>query len=78
MTKYQILKSFEKVLMSIEDIIGSGETTNIQLDTLGKHLFGSNKYVGTFSSDDFPKTNIKRGQCFTMNNKIHDLGENIL
>ena len=59
MSKYQILKSYEKILMSIEDIIGSGETTNIQLDTLGKHLFGSNKYVGTFSSDAFPKQTLK-------------------
>ena len=68
MSKYQILKSYEKILMLIEDISGSDETTNIQLDILGKHLFGSNKYVGTFSSDDFSK-NIKRGQCFIMNNK---------
>ena len=36
MTKYQILRKYEDTLMRIEDIIGSKETTNIQLLDIGK------------------------------------------
>ena len=65
MSKYKILKEYEQVLMMIEDIIGSGTTDNEQLTKLGIYLFGSD-YIGTFSSDEFPK-NIKDGQCFILN-----------
>ena len=39
-SKYNILKSYEKILMMVEDILGDKETDNIQLYNLGKHLFG--------------------------------------
>ena len=65
MSKYKIVKEYEHVLMMIEDIIGSGTTDNEQLTKLGIYLFGSD-YIGTFSSDEFPK-NIKDGQCFILN-----------
>ena len=35
MSKYQILKDYEQVLMDVEDVLGSGVTTNDQLDKLG-------------------------------------------
>ena len=53
MSKYNILKEYEQVLMRVEDILGAGVTSNTQLDKLGNHLFG-NQYLGTFSSDQFP------------------------
>ena len=65
--KYDILKSYEINLMYIMDIIGSSTTNNIQLDSIGKYLLGKN-YLGTFSSDKFPK-NIKNENCFILNNK---------
>ena len=78
MSKYTILTFYENVLMYIEDLLGSGQTDNIQLDKLGFYLFGKNKYLGTFSSDEFPK-NIKRGQCFIINNKSsRSLGEHFI
>ena len=54
MSKYQILKDYEQVLMDVEDVLGSGVTTNDQLDKLGYSIF-KNDYLGTFSSDKMPK-----------------------
>ena len=65
MSKYQILKQYEQVLMDIEDILGSGVTTNDQLDKLGYSIF-KNDYLGTYSSDKMP-TRIKDNQCFILN-----------
>ena len=65
MTKYQILKDYESVLRDVEDILGSGVTTNDQLDKLGYSIF-KNDYLGTFSSDKMPKY-IKNNQCFILN-----------
>jgi len=65
MSKYRILKDYSQILMRIEDILGDGVTTNTQLNKLGYHLFG-NKYLGTLSSDQFPKY-IREGQCFILN-----------
>ena len=65
MSKYEILKEYEQVLMKIEDILGSGITSNLQVDRLGFQLFDTD-YLGTFSSDEFPKY-IKIGQCFILN-----------
>lgn len=67
MNKYPILKQYNENLMYIEDLLGSGITNNIQLDKLGNYLFGK-AYLGTFSSDYFPR-HIKNDQCFIMNNK---------
>ena len=67
MSKYQILKEYNINLMNVMNILGSGVTNNIQLDKLGKYLFGK-LFLGTFSSDFFPK-HIKNGNCFIMNNK---------
>ena len=54
MTKFQIPKEYETDLINIMNLIGSGVTNNIQLDKLGSILFGK-QYLGTFSSDQFPK-----------------------
>ena len=67
MSKYQILKEYETNLMNIMNLLGSGITDNIQLDKLGSLLFGK-QYLGTFSSDQFPKY-IKNEKCFILNNK---------
>ena len=64
-SKYAILKFYEKSLMYIEDTIGDKATNNVQLDKLGYSLFGSD-YLGTFSSDNFPKY-ILDGKCFILN-----------
>ena len=65
MTKYKILKDYESVLRDVEDVLGSGVTTNDQLDNLGYRIF-KNDYLGTFSSDKMPKY-IKNNQCFILN-----------
>jgi hypothetical protein len=65
MTKYEILKHYEKNLTYIENIIGNSTTTNIDLNKFGKYLFG-NKYLGTFSSNDYPKI-VKNNECFIIN-----------
>ena len=65
MTKYKILKHYESVLRDVEDVLGSGVTTNDQLDKLGYSIF-KNDYLGTFSSDKMPKY-IKNNQCFILN-----------
>ena len=67
MAKYQILKEYEQNLMHLEDILGSGITNNIQLDSLGHYLFGK-KYLGTYSSDTYPRR-LKDGEMFIVNNK---------
>lgn len=65
MSKYKILKDYEQVLMHIEDILGSGVTTDEKLTKLGKSLFG-NDYLGTFPADKMPKY-IRENQCFILN-----------
>ena len=65
MSKYKILKDYEQVLMDVEDVLGSGVTTNDQLDKLGYSIF-KNDYLGTFSSDKMP-ARIKDNQCFILN-----------
>ena len=51
--------------MHVEDSIGSRVTNNLQLTKLGKEIFGSD-YLGTFSSDQFPKY-IRENTCFILN-----------
>ena len=65
MSKYKILKEYEQVLMTLENIIGSGSTDNEQLDKLGSYIFGKD-YLGTLCSDQMPKY-IKNDQCFILN-----------
>ena len=51
--KYKILKEYEITLMHIIDLLGDGETNNLQLNKLGKlgkHLFGD-RFIGVFTSD---------------------------
>ena len=67
MTTYRILKEYDETLMLIEDMIGSNGSSNFQLDKLGENIFGP-YYLGTYSSDHFPKY-IHNEQCFIMNNK---------
>ena len=65
MSKYQILKDYEHVLMTVEDILSNGITDNIQLTKLAYSIIG-NDYLGTYSSDKMPKY-IKNNQCFILN-----------
>ena len=65
MTKYQILKQFEKSLMHIEDIVTSGETTNITLLNVGKKLFGD-RFIGVFSANEFPNY-VRNSEMFIIN-----------
>ena len=65
MSKYEVLKFYEKSLMYVQDILGDRVTNNVQLDNLCYKLFGSD-YLGTRSSEMFPKY-IKRGQVFILN-----------
>lgn len=59
------LKIYNNYLVEIERIMGKDtETTNIELDAVGKKLFGK-KYVGTFSSDRIPK--LKKNQMCIAN-----------
>ena len=69
MSKYKILEEYNKNLMYIEDSLNnSTTTTNIELNRLGKSIFGNNLFLGVFSADQFPKY-IKDGQMFIINNK---------
>ena len=72
MSKYKILREYENSLMHIEDIIGPNETTNIQLDILGKRIFGE-RFLGVFSSDTFPKY-VKQSEMFIINVDPHYKG----
>ena len=65
MSKYRKLKNYEQVLMDVEDILGSGVTTNDQLDKIGNSVF-KNDCLGTFSSDKMP-ARIKDNQCLILN-----------
>ena len=65
MTKYKILKNYESVLRDVEDVLGSGVTTDSQLTDLGYKIF-KNDYLGTFSSDKMP-LRIQDNQCFILN-----------
>ena len=51
--------------MYVEDVLGSGVTTNGHLDKIGYSVF-KNDYLGTFSSDKMP-TRIKDNQYFILN-----------
>ena len=72
MSKFKILREYENTLMHIEDIIGSNETTNIQLDILGKRIFGE-RFIGVFSSDTFLKY-VKQSEMFIINVDPHYKG----
>jgi len=58
-------KIYNNYLEEIERFLGKdSETSNIELDSVGRKLFGK-KYVGTFSSDKIPK--LKKGQMCISN-----------
>ena len=54
MNKYKILKEFENNMILIQDILGTSATDNIQLNKIGKYLFG-NLFIGVFPSDEIPE-----------------------
>ena len=68
MSKYKILEEYNKNLMYIDDILNkSGTTNNVELNRLGKELFGE-LFLGVFSADKFPKY-IRNNEMFIINNK---------
>ena len=48
MNKYRVLNGFETNLMLLMDILGSKSTDNIELNRVGKYLFGD-LFVGVYS-----------------------------
>ena len=76
MLKYQILRDYDDAIIHLKDKLGIRATTNTQLDTCGRQLFGK-KYLGTFSADDYPKPDqMSERDMFIINNKTHrSLGE---
>ena len=76
MLKYQILRDYDDAIIHLKDKLGIRATTNTQLDTCGRQLFGK-KYLGTFSADDYPTPDqMSEGDMFIINNKTHrSLGE---
>ena len=68
MNKYRILDEYNKNLILINDILNkSGVTNNIELNKLGKLLFGD-LFIGVYSADKFPKY-IRNNEMFIINNK---------
>ena len=65
MSKYQIIKKYEQTLVIVQDILGDGVTSNLQLDRLGFTTFEGD-YLGTFSSNQFPKY-IRNEKCLILN-----------
>ena len=69
MLKYQILRDYDDAIIHLKDKLGIRATTNTQLDTCGRQLFGK-KYLGTFSADDYPKPDqMSERDMFIINNK---------
>ena len=68
MSKYKILEEYNKNLMYIDDILqNSSTTTNIELNRLGKSIFGD-AFLGVFTAEKFPRY-IRDGQMFIINTK---------
>ena len=84
MNNYKILKEFETNLIYLQDILSSDSTDNIQLNKVGKILFGD-LFVGVYPSSRMPiltngqmciiNTDNKKGvhwiACYRYNNKTY-------
>ena len=67
MSKYQILKTFEDNLIKVENKLKKvGLTNNIELNKLGKELFG-NKFIGVFMANELQR--MKNNEYCIINNK---------
>ena len=53
MSDYKILKEYNENLMMLIDILGNGSTNNIELEKIGKYLFGD-LFKGVYASDQMP------------------------
>ena len=53
MSKYDILKYYERCIVLLDDILTVNATDNTQIDYVCKYLFNKS-YIGTYSSNDFP------------------------
>jgi len=74
MLKYSILRDFDNAIIHLKDQLGVRATSNLQLDAVGHRLFG-NKYLGTFSADQYPTPDVMReGDMFIINNKLANIG----
>ena len=62
---YLILKEYNKCLTFIENILGNTTTNNLQLESIGKHLF-DNRFLGVYSANTFPKY-VKNNYMFIIN-----------
>ena len=63
--KENIITEFYETLKLVEDLITDKTTSNIQLNDLCSYLFDS--FLGCFSSDNYPKKDLKNKDCFIMN-----------
>ena len=71
MLKFQILRDYDNAIIHLKDKLGIKATSNLQLDSVGRKLFGK-KYLGTFSADTYPKPDqMTDGDVFISNNKTH-------
>jgi hypothetical protein len=53
LSEKEVLKSFNKDKKALIKAMGTKSTTDRQLNTMGKQLFGA-KYLGTYSQDNIP------------------------
>ena len=53
MNKYKILKEYELNLTNLMDLLGNGSTDNIELNKIGKYLFGD-LFIGVYSANKMP------------------------
>ena len=76
MLKFQILRDYDNAIIHLKDKLGVKATSNLQLDSVGRKLFGK-KYLGTFSADSYPTSDkMSNNDMFIINNKNHNsLGE---
>tara|TARA_R110000744_G_scaffold206441_1_gene325020 strand:- start:48 stop:518 length:471 start_codon:yes stop_codon:yes gene_type:complete len=65
--KNSIDKKNSEILKMVESIIGNSTTTNFDLNNIGKKLF-SDRYLGTFASDKFPKISRKNNPKYCILN----------
>jgi hypothetical protein len=56
------MRLYNKKLNELVNMLGDRATTNIELDRVGKQMFG-NKYHGTYSSDQLPSLSSRQPYC---------------
>jgi len=68
MSKYQILKDFDKAYVHVCDLLGDKSTNNLQLLNFGAFLFGD-KFKSVYCADD--NIRLHNDQCCIVNTDPH-------